>query len=124
LYSKAVQVWIGESKPYMTQDYWGLCTQDALKKLDEVSPQKQLKIACKTELVELSSHLWSGERVVQLPVERARYYFDYNREGSWSWPELGFKEKGMGLLLMEFYNGSESVLRVYDLEQKSENIQL
>ncbi len=124
LYSKAVQVWIGESKPYMTQDYWGLCTQDALKKLDEVSPQKQLKIACKTELVELSSHLWSGERVVQVPVERARYYFDYNREGSWSWPELGFKEKGMGLLLMEFYNGSESVLRVYDLEHKSEKIQL
>jgi len=37
---------------------------------------------------------------------------------------LGYKEKGVGLLLMEFYNGSESVLRVYDLEQKSENIQL
>ena len=104
--------------------YWGLCTQDALSKLDEISQQKQLKIACKTELVELSSHLWPIERVVQVPVERARYYFDYNREGSWSWPELGFKEKGMGLLLMEFYNGSESVLRVYDLEQKSEKIQL
>ena len=123
-YSKGIQVWRSGSEPFMTQDYWGLCTQDALTKLDEISTQKQLKIACKTELVELSSHLWPIERVVQVPVERARYYFDYNREGSWSWPELDFKERGMGLLLMEFYNGSESVLRVYDLQQKSGKIQL
>jgi 4-amino-4-deoxy-L-arabinose transferase-like glycosyltransferase len=124
LYSKVVQVWVGESQAYMTQDYWGLCTQDALKKLDQTAPQKQLKIACKTELVELSSHLWPLERVVQVPIERARYYFDFNREGSWSWPELGYQEEGLGLLLMEFHNGSESVLRVYDLQQKSEKIQL
>ena len=121
LYTQGLQPYMNVG---MTQDYWGLSTQKALGDLRAISPKKSLKIACLTELIELNAQLWPSEQVWACPLQQADYYFDYNREGSWAWPQIRNHRTGFGQLILEYKQGEESVLRVYDLHARTAEISL